>query len=275
MKVLLTPVLLLLLQSQVMYGRQRLPRVKVKESTVHTIKLPAQPYQLKNGSYVSNPLTGGDANINSLLSFLKRTNILKVSTNFTSNGRPMGVSTGLNIQELSPIGGLSPASVISTSTENPKSEVSRLPTTSSTMSSTPRVTTRTSTKMTTTTAKVTTAVRETSSPKLTTTSTTVTTTETTSSTTSPAKVPVPTLILAPHRAVMWWPSLLPWHHQAHNPLFPLSPHHHSPPLRFPPRYASPPRAPSQEKHRVPASTTPLYLSTWLLPSHLLYKYTNH
>ena len=69
---------------------------------MHTIKLPAQPYQLKNGSYVSNPLNGADADINSLLSFLKRTNILKVPTNFTSNGRPMGVSTELNLQDLSP-----------------------------------------------------------------------------------------------------------------------------------------------------------------------------
>ena len=38
---------------------------------MHTIKLPAQPYQLKNGSYVSHPLNGADADINSLLSFLK------------------------------------------------------------------------------------------------------------------------------------------------------------------------------------------------------------
>ena len=144
MKVLLTPaVFLLLLQSQVLDGRQRVARVKVKESTVHTIKLPAQPYQLKNGSYVSNPLTGGDANINSLLSFLKRTNILKVPTNFTSNGRPMGVSTDLNLQELNPTGALSPALVIY-STDKPKSKLSTVSTVSSTltMRTTPRLTTQ-------------------------------------------------------------------------------------------------------------------------------------
>ena len=294
MKALLTPVFLLLLKSQVLIGRQRLPKVKVKESTVHTIKLPAQPYQLKNGSYVSSPLTGADPNINSLLSFLKRTNILKVPTNFTSNGRPMGVSTDLNIQELNPI--LSPAVVIA-STEKPKSKVtaSSIPTISTAPSVTtqilPKVTTTTA-KVTTTTAKVTTAVKQASLPKLTTTSTTVTTaatTETTISTTSQASAKVPAQVLVPHRAVMWWPSLLPWHLQPSSPHFPLPfyPQHRIPypypPVPFLPRYASPPppRPPLQQKYkpsqqpRVPASTTPLYLSTWLLPSHLLYKYTKH
>ena len=280
MKVFATQFLLLLLQTRVLRGRQRLPRVKVKESTVHTIKLPAQPYQLKNGSYVSNPLTGGDTDIDSLLSFLKRTNILKVPTNFTSNGRPMGVSTELNLQGLNPTEALSPAVA---STEKPKlMEVSTLSTVDSTIkiSTTPRVTAQTSPEVTTTTSKVTTVVKESSSPKLTTTTTTATPVTTTMSTSSTATA------FVPHRAVMWWPSLLPWHLQPSRPLFPFPIYHHRPPyplppFRFPPSHASLPlqqpqqnRDPSQQA-RVPASTTPLYLSTWLLPSHLLYKYTKH
>ena len=282
MKVFATQFLLLLLQTRVLRGRQGVPRVKVKESTVHTIKLPAQPYQLKNGSYVSNPLTGGDTDIDSLLSFLKRTNILKVPTNFTSNGRPMGVSTELNLQGLNPTEALSPAVA---STEKPKLlEVSTLSTVDSTIkiSTTPRVTAQTSPEVTTTTSKVTTVVKESSPPKLTTTTTTATPVTTTMSTSSTATGPA----FVPHRAVMWWPSLLPWHLQPSRPLFPFPIYHHRPPyplppFRFPPSHASPPlqqpqqnRDPSQQA-RVPASTTPLYLSTWLLPSHLLYKYTKH
>ena len=281
MKVFATQFLLLLLQTRVLRGRQRLARVKVKESTVHTIKLPAQPYQLKNGSYVSNPLTGGDTDIDSLLSFLKRTNILKVPTNFTSNGRPMGVSTELNLQGLNPTEALSPAVA---STEKPKlMEVSTLSTVDSTIkiSTTPRVTAQTSPEVTTTTSKVTTVVKESSSPKLTTTTTTATPVTTTMSTSSTATGPA----FVPHRAVMWWPSLLPWHLQPSRPLFPFPIYHRPPyplpPFRFPPSHASPPlQQPQQnldppQQARVPASTTPLYLSTWLLPSHLLYKYTKH
>ena len=163
--------------------------------------------------------------------------------------------------------------------------------------------------MTSETSREVTPMNMVTSPPKPTTTTTLGTPSTTTSTKSPTSEALSNIFLLRPRPVMWWPQLLPWHytpsihyqppnhHQQSGsffklPAYPLHQFHHpSQPHRLPLRQVSQPKhplknsSPSQPAPKTeqktsqtpltPASTTPLYLSTWLLPSHLLYKYTSH